>query len=124
MLLPLGKKWDEGDKTLGQTPHYLCVLFFFFNVFGFSHAYVLIVISMSFADVGLEGPMGLAPMAWREGNRELALARSGDNAEEGIAQNLEGLTDGIPDYRGIEEVTVEYQKHTVGVTPRIHRLLR
>lgn len=81
---------------------------------------------MLLADVVSKRPMGLATEARRDpqGNRELALVFPGGNAEEDIARNLEGLTDGIPDYRGIEEVPVEHQRHTLRVTPRVHRLLR
>lgn len=81
---------------------------------------------MLLAYVGLGILLGLALEARRdlEGNKELALVRLGSNAEEEIARNLEGLMDGIPDYKGIEEVPVEYQIHIVRVTPRIHRLLR
>lgn len=94
------------------------------NVFGFSHAYILIVMFMSFANVGPERLVVLAPTTRREDNRELALPRLGGDAEEEIAQNLKGLTDGIPDYKGVKKVPRQYQRHTIGVTPRMHRLLR
>lgn len=63
-------------------------------------------------------------MTGRENNRELSLPHPDSDAKEEIAQNLEGLTEGIPDYMGVEEVPWEYQRHTVGITSRIHRLLR
>jgi len=47
--------------------------------------------------------VGLAPTARRE-NRELALPPPGGDAEEDISRKLEGLTEGIPDYRGFEEI--------------------
>lgn len=43
---------------------------------------------------------------------------------ETVIQNLEGLLIGILDYMGIEEVPKVSQIHTVGVEPRMHRLLR
>ena len=100
--------------------------FVFYDDFGFYHAYVLIISLMLLADVVLERLVGIAPEAWRDsqGNIELALVRPSGNAMEEIACNLEGLADGISDFRGIEEVPVEYQRHTVRVSPRVHRLLR
>ena len=41
-----------------------------------------------------------------------------------VIRNLEGLLTGVPDYMGIEEVPIASQIHTVGVEPRMHRLLR
>jgi len=52
--------------------------------------------------------VGLAPTARRE-NRELALPPLGGDVEEEITWNLEGLTEGIPDYRGFEETPRQYQ---------------
>lgn len=43
---------------------------------------------------------------------------------EELVQNLEGLTRGIPDYMRLADVPFTYQRHTVGVPPRVHRLLR
>jgi hypothetical protein len=42
---------------------------------------------------------------------------------EAMEQNLEGLTAGIPDM-SIEEVPRRYQRHTVGVSGSLSRLLR
>lgn len=125
MLLPAAEKWDDGGKTLDRN-NTLFLCFVFNDVFGFYHAYVLMISLMLLVDVGLERPLGLAPEAQRDpqGNRELALVLPGGNTMEDIARNLEGLTDGILDYRGIEEVPVEYQRHIVKVIPRVHRLLR
>jgi len=125
MLLPAGEQWDEGGKTLDQnTTLFMC--FVFYNVFGFYHVYVLMMYLMLLADVGPERLVGLAPEARRDpqSNRELALLHPSGNAVEEITCNLEGLTDGILDYKGIKEVPVEYQRHTVRVAPRVHRLLR
>ena len=78
------------------------------------------------ADVGPTRPIGLAATARREGPGAgaLALAPPGANTSETVARNLEGLLEGVPDYQGVEEVPVEHQIHTVGVEPRVHRLLR
>ena len=78
------------------------------------------------ADVGPTRPIGLAATAWREGPGAglLALAPPGADATETVASNLEGLLEGVPDYQGVEEVPVVHQIHTVGVEPRVHRLLR
>ena len=71
-------------------------------------------------------PIGLALEAWRDahGIVALALAPPVDDTVETVARNLEGLTTGIPDYMGIEEVPIAFQIHTVGVEPRMHHLLR
>ena len=79
-----------------------------------------------YADVGPVRPIGLAPMTWREGPEvgALALVPPGVDTSETVARNLEGLLEGVPDYQGVEEVPIEHQIHTVGVAPRMHRLLR
>ena len=78
------------------------------------------------ADVGPVRPIGLAPEARREGQGVgvLALAPPGVDTTETIARNLEGLLVGVPYYQGVEEVPIASQIHTVGVEPRMHRLLR
>jgi hypothetical protein len=78
------------------------------------------------ADVGPVRPLGLAPEARREGQGAgaLALAPPGVDTMETVLSNLEGLLAGVPDYQGIEEVPIASQIHTVGVEPRMHRLLR
>ena len=43
---------------------------------------------------------------------------------EELVQNLEGLTQGILGYARLADVPFAYQRHTVGVPTRIHRLLR
>ena len=80
----------------------------------------------SCADVGPVRPVGLAPEAQREGQGAdvLAFVPPGADTSEAIARNLEGLLVGVPDYRGVEEVPIEHQIHTVGVAPRVHCLLR
>ena len=79
-----------------------------------------------YADVGPARPLGLAPEARRadQGADALALAPVGGDQAETVIRNLEGLLAGIPDYQGIEEVPIAAQVHTVGVEPRMHRLLR
>ena len=79
-----------------------------------------------YADVGPTRPLGLAPEARTDaqGIGALALAPPGDDTMETVIRNLEGLLSGIPDYQGIEEVPIASQIHTVGVEPRMHRLLR
>ena len=78
------------------------------------------------ADVGPTRPIGLAPTARREGQGAgaLALVPSGVDKTETVARNLEGLLEGVPDYQGVVEVPIVHQIHTVGVEPRVHRLLR
>ena len=79
-----------------------------------------------YEDVGPTRPIGLAATARREGQGvgALALVPPGVNTSETVARNLEGLLEGVPDYQGVEEVPLEHQIHTVGVEPRVHRLLR
>lgn len=76
--------------------------------------------------MGSTRPIGLARGARRaeQGAGALALAALGDDDVEIVIQNLEGLLVGVPDYQGIEEVPRASQIHTVGVEPRLHRLLR
>jgi len=121
--LPTGEQWDDGGKTLDHT--IFCILSFMM-FFRFFHAYVLMMYSMELADVGPERPVGLAPEAQRDpqGTIELVLAPPASNLVETVAQNIEDLTEGILDYRWIEDVPIEYQKHTVGVIPRVHQILR
>jgi len=52
------------------------------------------------------------------------LAPAGGDQAETVIRNLEGLLAGIPDFQGIEEVPIAAQVYTVGVEPRMHRLLR
>ena len=79
-----------------------------------------------YADIGPARPLGLAPEVQRDaqGIGALALAPPGDDTMETVFRNLEGLLTKIPDYMGIEEVPIASQIHTVGVEPRMHRLLR
>ena len=78
------------------------------------------------ADVGPVRPIGLAPTTRREGQGAgaLALVPPGVDTSETVARNLEDLLEGVPDYQGVEEVPISHQIHTVGVAPRMHRLLR
>ena len=74
------------------------------------------------ADVGAERPAGLSHIARRV--EPAADPQLEGVVGAGLAQNLEGLTLGIPDYGRLADVPYEYQRLTVGVPPRIHRLLR
>ena len=48
-----------------------------------------------------------------------------EGAEGGeLVQNLEGIAQGIPDYARLADVPLAYQRHTVGVPNRLHRILR
>ena len=47
-----------------------------------------------------------------------------DVGGEELIQNLEGIARGILDYARLVDVPMAYQRHTVGVPSRIHRLLR
>ena len=44
--------------------------------------------------------------------------------DDDLVQNLEALTRGIPDYGRLADVRGAYQRHTVGVSTRVHHLLR
>ena len=70
-----------------------------------------------YADVGPERPAGMSPIS-----RRTQLAQ-GTGGEE-LIQNLEGIARGIPDYARLADVPMAYQRHTVGVPSRIHRILR
>ena len=59
-----------------------------------------------------------------QGAGALALVPPGVDTSETVARNLKGLLEGVPDYQGVEEVDLAHQIHTVGVEPRMHRLLR
>ena len=75
-----------------------------------------------YADVGPERPAGLSPIARRV--QPTADPQIEGAAGEELVQNLEGLTRGILDYTRLADVPFAYQRHTVGVPTRIHRLLR
>ena len=72
--------------------------------------------------MGPEHPVGLSPIA-RTGQPAADPQARGVVGEE-LVQNLEGLTQGIPGYARLADVPFAYQRHTVGVLTRIHRLLR
>ena len=44
--------------------------------------------------------------------------------EEEIMHNLEGISHGVANYARFDDVPRAYQRHTVGVLNRVHRLLR
>ena len=74
-------------------------------------------------DVGPERPVGLSPI-FRHVARQFEVSPYQEGREnEEIAWNLEGLTHGIPKYAQMGDVPCQYQRHTVGVSDRIHRLL-
>ena len=74
------------------------------------------------ADVGQERPAGMSPIARRTHADHDPQAEGGDGGE--LIQNLEGIARGIPDYARLADVLLAYQRHTVGVPSRLHRLLR
>ena len=75
-----------------------------------------------YTDVGPERPAGMSPISRRT---QLAPEVQGEGTGgEELIQNLEGITHGIPDYARLADVPMAYQRHTVGVPSRIHRILR
>ena len=75
-----------------------------------------------YADVGLERPVGLSPTVRR--GQHAADPQAGGVVGEELIQNLKGLAQGIPGYARLADVPFAYQRHTVGVPTRVHRLLR
>ena len=79
---------------------------------------------MCYADVGPEIPAGMSPIA-RRVPRGFDIAPHGEGGEEEeIIRNLEGISRGISDYARFDDVPCAYQRHTTGVSNRVHRLLR
>ena len=75
-----------------------------------------------YANVGPERPAGMSPISRRT---HLAPDPEGEGTGgEDLIQNLEGIARGIPDYAWLADVPMAYQRHTVGVPSRIHRILR
>jgi len=75
-----------------------------------------------YADVGPERPAGMSPISRRT---QLAPDPQGEGTGgEELIQNLEGIARGISDYARLADVPMAYQRHTVGVPSRIHRILR
>ena len=75
-----------------------------------------------YADVGPERLAGMSPISWRT---QLAPDPQGEGTGgEELIQNLEGIAHGISDYAWLADVPMAYQRHTVGVPSRIHRILR
>ena len=75
-----------------------------------------------YADVGPERPIGMSLIARRT---PLAYDPKGEGGEGSeLVQNLEGITRRIPYYARLADVPLAYQRHTVGVFSRLHRLLR
>ena len=113
--LPEGEEWEE---ELGMIfPCLLCIFCvpFFCQCMFWWQWYI-------YADVGPERPAGLSPTARRDQPAADPQARGAVGEE--LVQNLEGLTQGIPGYARLADVPFTYQRHTVGVPSRIHRLLR
>ena len=74
-----------------------------------------------YADVGPERPAGMLSIAWRT---PLAYDPQGEGGEGSeLVQNLEGIARGIPDYACLADVPLAYQRHTVGVSSRLRRIL-
>ena len=75
-----------------------------------------------YADVGPERLAGMSPISRRT---QLTPDPQGEGTGgEELIQNLEGITRGILDYARLADVPMAYQRHTVGVPSRIHRILR
>lgn len=94
----------------------------FFNCFWYMHGYK---ISLVYADVGQEGPVGMSP-TYRCVPHPIDVVapyQEGSDNEEDITRNLKGLTDGISEYARIGDMPRRYQRHTVGVSNRILQLL-
>jgi len=83
------------------------------------HAYN---ISLVYADVGPERLVRMSPIAKHYPHPIDAVTpyQDGSNNEGDIARNLEGLTHGIPEYARIGDMPWRYQRHTVGVSDRVH----
>ena len=74
-----------------------------------------------YADVGAERPANLPHNVRRV---QPAADPQAEGDDDDLVQNLEALTRGIPDYGRLADVPRVYQRHTVGVSTRVHRLLR
>ena len=103
--------------------HWVRLVFYFDEYYDFFMKYVLILIHV-FANVDPEILAGMSPIA-RRIPRDFDVAPHGEaSEEEEIVRNLEGLTSRIPNYARFDDVPHAYQRHTAGVSNRIHRLLR
>ena len=75
-----------------------------------------------YVDVGPERPAKMSPVARRT---SLAYDPQGDGGEgDELVQNLEGISRGVLDYARLADVSLAYQRHTVGVPSRLHHLMR
>ena len=74
------------------------------------------------ADVGPERPAGMSPIARRTLPAPDPQAEGAEGGE--LIQNLEDIARGIPDYARLADVSMAYQRHTVGVPYHLHQLLR
>ena len=75
-----------------------------------------------YADVGPEMPARMSLIGRRT---PLAYNPQGEGGEgDALVQNLEGIAHGVPDYARLADVPMAYQRHTVGVSSHLHRLLR
>jgi hypothetical protein len=105
-------------------------IFSFLNVFvnfSYSNVFVLYVrpktkykIVVDDIDVGPYRPPGTSPIQWRG---EVVPVPQYAEDYQVVEQNLEGLTADIPDMP-LEEVPRRDQRHTVGVSGSMSRLLR
>ena len=85
--------------------------------------YVMMLIHV-FVYVSPERPTRMSPVAQRI-PCDFDVAPHGEGSEEEeIIRNLEGLSSGIPDYSIFDDVPHACQRHTVGVSKCVHRLLR
>lgn len=82
-------------------------------------------ISLVYADVGPERPVGMSPIS-RHVPRPIDVVapyQEGSDNEEEITRNLEGLTHGIPEYARIGDMPWRHPRHTVVVSDWICKLL-
>ena len=74
--------------------------------------------------MGPKRPPGVSLIARRVARQlEDAPYEEGANPIIEMEQNLEAFTTSIPKYVTIDDVPLWYQRHTVGVSARLHRLL-
>ena len=64
----------------------------------------------------------MSPIARR--HQPVAISQEEGAEGEELIQNLEGLPRGILDYARLADMPLAYQRHTMGVPTRVHRLLR
>ena len=100
------------------------LIFYFHEYYDFFCVMNVLTLIHVIADVGLERPADMSPIAWQN-PQDFDVAPHGEGGkEEEIIRNLEGISRGIPNYEQFDGVPHAYQRHTAGVSTRVHRLLR